>query len=445
MTGSSCARAQVVRRLSTLLHLFLSLSLCSVFAHGQQCAAPAIGPTVPAAPILDPQILDGASYATGTGIPGDTLVICVDGKQTNPATTTTVGPNNTFKVLINGLLTTGQQITAQQNAPVVGGAAPVYSALSNVVNAGEVTECLEALQSGECQFRVTINTSAAVGNNSQTNTNTVPNIMVTLDYQWHPPQDKNGFQTAKKTIAHAKGVAMQPTDMKTDRIPWLTVHFTGKTGFTQTFAASSVQPTPTTTGGATPACPKDSQAPSSTNCTLAVSKPSFLAELGGKIGATTAVDNAGFYGEFGAGGRGSFQYLIPTNQIVQNNGASYIDLNAINSHNTVGFYEATGYAAIAQHDRLVSQWKAENSSPLLIIESGYQNNRALQQLLPASPRINTRSRYMGRFTFNYEVSHSTHSQISLGMEYSGGIHGGPPILQLFVGGNLNPAKLFGGQ
>jgi len=432
-------RAQAICRVSTFLHLLPSLTLLSVFAHGQ-CTAPAAGAAVPAAPVLDAQILLGASYATGTGIPGDTVVICVDGNATTPASTATIRPNGSFQLLINAKLTEGQQITAQQYTP---GAAPVYSTFSNVVIAGEVTECLEALQSGECQFRVTINTSAAVGNNSQTNTSTTPNILVTLDYQWHSPQDSKGAKNAQAAVRTAQNLsAAAPADI--DKAPWLAIHFRGRTGYTQTFAASSVQPTPTN-GNAAPSCPNNSKSPTSGNCTLAVSKPSFIAELGGKVGAATRVDNAGFYAEFGASGRGSFQYLIPTNQIVQNNGSSFIDLNSINTHNTVGFYEITGYAQVAQHDRLVTNWKAQNTSPLLIIEGGYQNNRALQQLLPATPGINTRSRYMGRFTFNWEVSHATHSQISLGMEYSGGIHGGPPVLQLFLGGNLNPAKLFGGQ
>src|SRR5215471_7199475 len=123
MTGSSCVRAQAICRVSTFLHLLPSLTLLSVFAHGQ-CTAPAAGAAVPAAPVLDAQILLGASYATGTGIPGDTVVICVDGNATTPASTATIRPNGSFQLLINAKLTEGQQITAQQYTP---GAAPVYS------------------------------------------------------------------------------------------------------------------------------------------------------------------------------------------------------------------------------------------------------------------------------------------------------------------------------
>ena len=421
-----------------LLYLFLSFGLLLGVANSQ-CVAPTVGAAVPAAPTLDAQISVGTNYVTGKAIAGKTVVICVDGKQTDPATTVTVAQDGTFQAPMNVLLKAGQEVTAQQYTP---GAA--YSALSTAVTViSETDTCLETLQSGECQFRVQVDTSAAVGNGSQTNTSTTPNIMVTLDYQWHPPQN---IKKLKALEARAKKDELLPQDQKAlaekEKVPRLAIHLRGRTGFSQTFAATNVQPT-STNGGANPPCPSSSQSPSSGDCMLAIPKPAFIAELGGRFGGTTAVDGGGFYGEFGVSGRGSFQYLVPTNQIVQNNGASYIDLSSTNPHNAVGFYEIMGYADVAQHDHTLATLKTENSSPLLVIEGGYQNNRALQQLLPASPRSSTRNRYVGRFTFNYEVSKATHSQISFGMEYSGGINGGPHVVQIFIGGNLNPAKLFG--
>jgi hypothetical protein len=416
-----------------LFYLFVSFGLLRGAAHSQ-CTAAVAAVAAPSAPILDAQITAGQSHITGTATAGNMVVICVNGTLTG--TPTKVALNGSFQAAMNVSLTSGQQVTAQQYTPVTAGA-PVYSPLSTAVTVGDIDTCVETLQSGECQFRIQIDTSAVVGNGSQSNTNTTPNIMVTLDYQFHPPQDikgKNGLEALK---------ARDPSnDTPEDKHPSWAAHLRGRTGYTQTFAATSVQPTPTS-GGTAPSCPSNSKSTSSANCMLAISKPSFIAELAGRFGGTTGVDNAGFYGEYGVGGRGSFQYLIPTNQIVQNNGASYIDLNSTNPHNAVGFYEIMGYALVAQHDHTLSKTKkAQNSSPLLVIEGGYQNNRALQQLLPASPQ-STRNRYVGRFTFNYEVSKSTHSQISLGMEYSGGINGGPHVVQIFVGGNLNPAKLFG--
>jgi hypothetical protein len=401
-----------------LLCLSLSLGVLRGLAHSQ-CTALVAGAGVAAAPTLVTPINAGASYVTGTATTGNLVVICVNGSPTVPPTTATVLSDHTFKAKIDTPLVAGQVVTAQQYSAA---GAPVYSALS--APAPVVDTCLETLQSGECQFRVEVDTSAAIGNGSQTNTGTTPNIMVTLDYQWHPPLSASAKRANGGKLAD------------------FAVHLKGRTGYTQSFAASSVQPA-STNGGTAPPCPSNSKSPSSSNCMLAIPKPAFIAEIGGSFGGTTGIDSSGFYGEFGVSGRGSFQYLIPTNQIVQNNGVSYIDLNSTNPHNAVGFYEVTGYADVAQHDHALSSGKAENSSPLLVIEGGYQNNRGLQQLLPASPQSSTRNRYVGRFSFNYEVNKTNHSKVSVGMEYSGGIDGGPHVVQIFIGGNLNPAKLFG--
>jgi hypothetical protein len=129
---------------------------------------------------------------------------------------------------------------------------------------------------------------------------------------------------------------------------------------------------------------------------------------------------------------------------VENAGTTYVDLSSANPQNAVGFYEATGYFRLAQvgHNRTVMNSNIQNTTDLLVIEGGYQNNRGLQQLIPTSPDINTRSRYVARLFINPEVSSKTHSQVTLGVEYSGGINGGPHVVQLFFGTTLNPAKLF---
>jgi hypothetical protein len=443
MTQRSSQLTHHLHWCTSLLHLLLSIAVLGLAAYGQCTApvAPAAGSAPPPdAPTLDVPISAGASHVTGTGTAGYMVVICIDGKPTDP--TATVAYDNSYEAPLSVPLKTGQVVTAQQYKT----GTTDYSPLSVGVAVSEtVSTCLEALSSGECQFRVQIDTSAAIGNGSQTNTNTTPNILVTLDYLWHPPQDTKHlvpFLAALNEKITIQG--LKPADVilpKKDMFPHLAVHAHGKFGFTQTFAASSVQPT-ATNGGTAPSCPSKSQSASSPNCMLAVPKAAFIGELGGKFGGATGVDDAGFYSEFGLHGRGSFQYLIPRDQIVQNNGASYIDLSSVNPHNVVGFYEIVGYAQVAQHDKVLSTFKVENTSPLLVVEGGYQNNRGLAQLLPASPGTSTRSRYVGRFSFNYEVSKSTHSQVSFGVEYSGGINGGPHVVQLFIGGNLNPAKLF---
>ena len=434
---SFCPTIKANRRFSILLLLFLSPCLLPGAAHSQ-CTAAAAGaaaPVAPVAPILNAQISAGDPHVTGTATAGNMVVICVNGSLTSSPTK--VAYNGSFQAAMNVSLTAGQQVTAQQYDPMRVGAA-VYSPISSAVKVGDTDTCVETLQSGKCQFRIQVDTSAAVGNGSQTSTNTTPNIMATLDYQFRPPQDvegKNGLKALQ---------ARDPSNHTSiDNYPSWAAHLRIRTGYTQTFAASNVQPTPTN-GGAAPSCPSNSKSPSSGNCMLAIPKPSFIAEIGGRFGGTKSLDGEGHYGEYGVSGRGSFQYLIPTNQIVQNNGASYIDLSSTDPHNAVGFYEIMGYAEITQHGQTLSNTKkAQNSSPLLVIEGGYQNNRALQQLMPANPQSSTRDRYVGRFSFNYEVSKATHSQVSFGVEYSGGINGGPHVVQLFIGGNLNPPKLFG--
>jgi hypothetical protein len=79
---------------------------------------------------------------------------------------------------------------------------------------------------------------------------------------------------------------------------------------------------------------------------------------------------------------------------------------------------------------------------LLVFEGGYQNNRGLQQLVATSPQTDTRNRYVARFYVNPEIITSNHTQLTMGIEYSGGINGGPHVVQLFFGTNLNPTKLF---
>lgn len=284
--------------------------------------------------------------------------------------------------------------------------------------------CLEALQTGGCQLRWEIDATGVTGSSNESNNSTTPNILVTLDYQWHSP--KNRIQ---KQVLRARGFTSE-NDSWTDHV---SVHATVKSGYTQVVAANNVQLTPNSGGGSSKCL---------SNCTIAVPQQAFVAELGGRLSWASGVDGAGTFGEFGVGAHGSFEYLVPKNQIVQNGGATYIDLSAANPNNVVGFYEATGHFRLGQlgHDKTLPNAATGNGSSLLVIEGGYQNNRALQGLIAGS---STRNRYVGRFYLNPEISSTNHTKITLGMEYSGGINGGPHVVQIFFGTNLNPAKLFG--
>jgi hypothetical protein len=285
--------------------------------------------------------------------------------------------------------------------------------------------CLEALQSGGCQLRWEIDATGVTGNSNQSNNSTAPNILVTLDYQWHSPKNQ-----AQKQVLRTEGYA----SAKDSWLDHVSVHADVKSGYTQIVAANNVQLSPSSNSG-TSTC--------SSGCTIAVPQEAFVTEVGARFGWTTGVDGQGTFGEFGVGGHGSFEYLVPKNQIVQSGGATYIDLSSANSNNVVGFYEATGHFRLAQlgHDKTLPNASTGNSSSLLVFEGGFQNNRGLQGL--AAGQTSTRNRYVGRFYLNPEISSTNHTKITVGMEYSGGIDGGPHVIQIFFGTNLNPAKLFG--
>ena len=61
--------------------------------------------------------------------------------------------------------------------------------------------------------------------------------------------------------------------------------------------------------------------------------------------------------------------------------------------------------------------------------------------LAANPQTSTRNRFIGRFSLYPPLPGTTQTKPVIGMEYSGGIDGGPKVVQIFLGLNLNPAKL----
>lgn len=288
--------------------------------------------------------------------------------------------------------------------------------------------CLEAARTGVCELRWEVDATSATGSSNQTSNNTTPNIMVKLDYQLRAPLQPSGSRARSDHIA---------------------VHADFKTGYTQVVASTKVQQTSTSaTSGTSTTCPGGSSSPTN-NCTAAVPQQAYVAEVAAKVGWSTAVNGQGTFAEMGIGGRGSFEYLIPSDKIVQSGGLTYIDLSSGNPHNTVGFYEATGHFKLSQighnttapSSKGADKPKTQNVSNLLVFEAGYQNDRALQGLSTNST-TNTRNRYVARFYITPELPSTKHTQLTVGMEYSGGIDGGPHVVQLFFGTNVNPAKLF---
>jgi hypothetical protein len=302
----------------------------------------------------------------------------------------------------------------------------------------ETDVCVEAQQSGGCTLRWEIQATGINSNNSQTNNKTTPQILVTLDYQFRAPRF-NAFHSIAKSDKKNFKASFPGIKASGSLTDLLSGHADFKAGFTQALVANQVQPVSTTNGS----CPKNSSSStSSTTCTVAVPQDAFITEIAGKLGLTWAVDGQGKYAEAGLGIRGSGQYLISQNQIVQNNGLSYVSLSSLNPQDVVGFYETTGHFRIFQHDTTMPDGTTQNASSFLIIEGGYQNNRGLAELIGNSPQTNTRNRYVARFYLYPELPNTNHTKITVGMEYTGGIDGGPHTVQIVFGTNLNPAKLF---
>jgi hypothetical protein len=271
--------------------------------------------------------------------------------------------------------------------------------------------CLESLPSTGCMLRWEIDASTVTGSSSQTNTSTTPNILFTLDDQWRSPKAKAASQTVSDKFAS---------------------HLTFKTGYTQVPVSTKIQPAANASGTMTPLR------------TATIPQRAVIVAAGGTFGWTMGQDGHGAFTELGGGVRGSFQDIIPNNQIVQSGGLLYIDLSSANARNAVGLYEATAHFKLSSlgHDKLAkADGNYDNVSDLLVIEAGYQNNSGLDQLIASSPQTNTRSRFVGRFYAYPEISSANHTKILVGIEYSGGINGGPKIIQVFLGTNVNPAKL----
>jgi hypothetical protein len=244
--------------------------------------------------------------------------------------------------------------------------------------------CLESLQSTGCMLRWEIDASTVTGSSSQINTRTAPNVLFKLDYQW---------------ANHNEPIVS---------------HLIFKTGYTQVPIATRIQST------------ESALLPASM---AAIPQQAVVVEAGATFGWTLGRNGqGGAFVEIGGGGRGSFQDIVQSNQIVQRGGLSYLDLSSANLTNAVGLYEATGHFKLSSIGHV-----GGNVSNLLVIEAGYQNNSGLQQL--------SRNRWVGRFYAYPEISSTNHTKILVGMEYSGGIDGGPKIVQVFFGTNLNPAKL----
>jgi hypothetical protein len=279
-----------------------------------------------------------------------------------------------------------------------------------------------------------------------------------------PAPSKASCPEVTATATEAGAAKVTPKPSLTDH---LATHLFFESGYTQVLTGTKLQPTnssATPSAGNTPTssamCPTassgtNSNAGSNSNsgsnpstpsmCTAATQQQAFVANAGASLGwAIGRNGKGGVFTDIGFAARGSFQYLIPSNQLVQGtNGLSYIDFSSVNPKDVVGIYEATAHFKVSQinHDQPASSnGNYHNVSNVLTIEAGYQNNSGLQHLA-GNPNTSTRDRFVGRFYINPEIPDANHTTATVGMEYSSGLNGGAHTVQIFIGGNLNPLKL----
>lgn len=283
--------------------------------------------------------------------------------------------------------------------------------------------CIEALQTGGCAVRWELDVTGVTNSGSQTSNSTTPNILTTLDLR---------HQFGGVTKDSGKGIR-------------LVMHGIFKAGYTQVSTATKLQPA--TGSSTTPSASCASGTGASTipaSCMAVTPQQAFIAEAGGTVVSTFFQDlKSSFFSELGIHVRGSIEDLIQSNQVIQSGGLSYVDLSSLNSKNVVGLYEGTARFRLSAkgHNKPASDGSSQNVSNLLLIEAGYQYNSGLQGLA-GNPLTNTRERFVGRFyLYPPELPGGTHTKAVVGLEYSGGIHGGPKVLQIFWGTNLNPSKL----
>jgi hypothetical protein len=314
--------------------------------------------------------------------------------------------------------------------------------------------CLEAIGS-TCILRWEVITTGATATNSQSGSGTTPSFLTVLDYQFRSPKEPATL-TAAKRARNFRSMLDHASDKQkfSDR---LMGHFVAKAGYTQVSTASSVQSTSggggnatgnTNSSGSQVSCPATSSSSGSStpqNCMAVTPQQAFIVDLALNGAITFSRNGTGIFSALGFQGRGQFQDLMSANQVLQSGNLSFVDLAANNPRSYVGLYEgsASFHLSSWNHDSAAHpNGSYGNESDLLLVEFGYQYNSGLQQLVATNPRMDTRQRYVGRFYLYPEIPNGkTHTKGVVGLEFSGGINGGPKVVQVFWGLNLNPTKL----
>jgi hypothetical protein len=432
------------------LRIALALALCFAPA---LFAQPKISSIVPPAggvdltnPITHVTINGAGFFATGAATPAPDLALAFD-------PSTAVASYHIDSVTSDGIMnaTLAMASTAQGIISVTPTANQKTGAAFMWDTGIAVNACLETIQATGCQLRWEVDASGVSGSSSQTNTNNSGNFLVTLDYQVAKNKDSktknslNGKPSTPDTPHGARSFA--------DR---LGVHLIFKTGYTQVSTSNTIAPATTSSPGSTPpatsstpACSGVSGSASGSStpvtCVAATPQNAFIADAKITTDWTLGQNGQTAYSAVGLAARGSLESLVQSNQIIQSGGLPYADLTSVNPKNLVGIYEGVFRYRLSQpsHDRAPNSTTAayENVSDLLVIEAGAQYDSGLTQLAP-NPQTNTRNRIVGRFYAYPELPNANHTKILVGLEVSAGINGGPKVVQIFWGANLNPTKLF---
>ena len=386
------------------------------------------------------------------------------------------------------LVLSGSMARAQDNTPPQAPAAvqPTGAPSPGTPQATD-SGCLEETGDG-CTLRWELFATSATGSSSQTSNSTQPNILFNLNWQLVSPKVSSADATqqaiassqrsqaaaerVRQMIAARSGRASAPSTKGSIT----TLRWTFTTGFTQVPSAAKLQvvststpanaatssttgtssTTSNTSGACSPSTSGSSSAPST--CTAATQQEAFIAKSGFNFGWTLGQHGKGdtksvlqgsAFSEIGFAGRGAVEIPVQSNQVVQSNGNTYVNLTSLNqSLNVFEFAEGVARFRIATHDAPAGK-KSNTSAPItyanaadfFVAEAGYQYNTGLGQLA-ANPSTNTRPRFVGRFYVTPEISSTNHTKLLIGMEYSSGVNGGGKVVQLFFGTNLNLAKLF---
>ena len=384
---------------------------------------------------------------TGFGSDPSKVILSFDppGAVLKPATVGTISADSDGTdqdVPVTLVLSTNVQGTITITPTVSGGAGKSFDWDTGI----EINQCLETIQKSGCQIRWEVDTTGVTGSSSQTNKSNSPNFLMTLDIQFAKNKDsKEANPTVRANAAKGHGASTMA-----DRFG---AHLIFKTGYTQVTTANLITPatTTSTSSGTTPASGSSTAcsgmaASKASSCVAATQQNAFIADAKITGDFTMGQNGQSVYSAVGFGAHGSLQSLVQNDQIVQSGGLSYANLSSLNPRNLVGIYDGFFRYRLSQpgHDKQArpNSNAYENVSDLLVIEAGAQYDSGLSNLT-GDPKNNTRRRVVGRFYAYPELPNAKHTKFKVGLEVSAGFNGGPKIVQIFWGANLNPLKLFG--